>query len=282
MTQEEPITQAIVIHPHLLRKFMRYEKDFANLLALYSFYLYHAQLQKTNQILATNDFVHNKLHWAVERIKRIKRILKELKVIEVLQKGVYYYVKLNFIYTKKKVMEILDSTISVSKELIQKIVPKKSVTQPKTIFEKVLAEQNVKPKKIALIQTDINEIFSKKPYRINPLALGKWVAFCEQKKIPYNQTHLENWLEKLNNRTSIEQLERVELAIKKGWRSFYLPTIEKSKYQKFLGRSLRMERHCKNLLDIRAKADRFVYVFENVTITVNQPVDVLFERFGVE
>ncbi|HHC11198.1 MAG TPA: hypothetical protein ENK79_01030, partial [Campylobacterales bacterium] len=169
MTQEEPITQAIVIHPHLLRKFMRYEKDFANLLALYSFYLYHAQVQKTNQILATNDFVHNKLHWAIERIKRIKRILKELKVIEVLQKGVYYYIKLNFIYTKKKVMEIVDSTISVSKKLIKQVIAKKPTPpKTKTMFEKVLEEKSVTPKKIAVIQADIVEIFSKQPYKVNP------------------------------------------------------------------------------------------------------------------
>ena len=283
MTTEEPITQAIVIHPHLLRKFMRYEKDFANLLALYSFYLYHAQLQKTNQILATNDFVHHKLHWAIERIKRIKRILKELKVIDVLQKGVYYYVKLNFIYTKKKVMEILDSTISASKKLIKQVIAKKPTppkTKTKTIFEKVLEEKSVSPQKIARIQTDIAEIFSNQPYKVNPLAFGKWIGFCEKKKIAYNQNHLKSWLKSLHNRTSIEQLESINLAIQKGWKSFYIPSIQKSKYQKFLGRSLQMERPCKNLLDIRTKADKFVYVFENVTITVNQPVEVLFGRFG--
>lgn len=280
MTHEEPITQAIVIHPHLLRKFMRYQKDFANLLALYSFYLYHAQLQKTNQILATNEFVHNKLHWAIERIKRIKRILKELKVIDVLQKGVYYYIKLNFIYTKKKVMEILDSTISASKKLLKKVVCQTKTTKTKTLFEKILEEKNVTPKKIAFIRESIYEIFSKKPYKINPLALGKWIAFCEQKKIAYRQKHLKSWIETLDNRTSIEQLESINLAIENSWKSFYMPSIQKSKYQKFLGRSLQMERPCNTLLDIGNKADKFVYVFENVTITVNQPVEVLFARFG--
>jgi len=42
--QQKPITEAIVIHPHLIQKFMKYQKDYANLLALYTFYLYNAQL----------------------------------------------------------------------------------------------------------------------------------------------------------------------------------------------------------------------------------------------
>ena len=51
--EQEPIEDLIVIHPNTLRKFMRHGKDYANLLALYSFYLYHAKQQKTNQPLAT-------------------------------------------------------------------------------------------------------------------------------------------------------------------------------------------------------------------------------------
>jgi len=43
-----PIENPIVIHPHLLQKFLKQGKNYANLLALYSFYLYHVQLQKTN------------------------------------------------------------------------------------------------------------------------------------------------------------------------------------------------------------------------------------------
>ena len=74
--QQEPIKEAIVIHPHLIQKFMKYQKDYANLLALYTFYLYNAQLQKTNKILATDNFTHNGLNWAIDRVKRIKKILK--------------------------------------------------------------------------------------------------------------------------------------------------------------------------------------------------------------
>jgi hypothetical protein len=44
--EQEPIEDLIVIHPNILRKFMRHGKDYANLLALYSFYLYHAKQTK--------------------------------------------------------------------------------------------------------------------------------------------------------------------------------------------------------------------------------------------
>ncbi len=81
---------------------MKYEKDFANLLALYTFYNYHAQLQKQIHHLQQIDFVKRGLGWSMDRIKRVKRILKELKLIEVVRKGKYYYVYLPFIYTKKR------------------------------------------------------------------------------------------------------------------------------------------------------------------------------------
>jgi len=36
---------------------MKQGKSFSNLLALYTFYIYHAQLQETNQPLATDEFI---------------------------------------------------------------------------------------------------------------------------------------------------------------------------------------------------------------------------------
>ena len=60
----EPIENPIVLHPHLLQKFLKHGKDYANLLALYSFYLYHAQLQKTNKPLATDEFTRKGMNWA--------------------------------------------------------------------------------------------------------------------------------------------------------------------------------------------------------------------------
>ena len=79
----EPIENQIIIHHHVLQKFLKYGKDYANLLALYSFYTYHAQLQKTNQPLVTDEFTRKGMNWASDRVKRIKKILKEMKLIEV-------------------------------------------------------------------------------------------------------------------------------------------------------------------------------------------------------
>ena len=103
----EPIENPIVIHPHLLQRFLKHDKDYANLLALYSFYIYHAQLQKTNKPLVTDEFAHKGMNWAIDRVKKTKKILKEMKLIEVVQTRKYYYVHLFFIYTKKKIGEIL-------------------------------------------------------------------------------------------------------------------------------------------------------------------------------
>jgi len=61
--ETQPIEGAIVIHENLIRRFMRYEKDFANLLALYTFYLYHAKNQKTNRPLATDQFTADGMNW---------------------------------------------------------------------------------------------------------------------------------------------------------------------------------------------------------------------------
>ena len=72
MEDREPIIGAMVINPHLYQKFMNEGKEFQNLLALYIFYTYHAQLQKTNQVFATNKFVKNGLGWGEEKIKRFK------------------------------------------------------------------------------------------------------------------------------------------------------------------------------------------------------------------
>jgi len=124
--KEQNISNPIVIHPHLLQKFMKQGKHFSNLLALYSFYLYHAQLQKTNQPLATDEFVKKGLNWALDRVKKTKKILKELKVIEVVQHKQYYYIHLFFIYTKKKI-----DKLSQKKE-------QKSIKKEKSPFEKEL------------------------------------------------------------------------------------------------------------------------------------------------
>ncbi len=61
----------LVIHEHTYHKFMRYGKDFSNLIALYMFYNFHARRQGTNSPLATNNFVKRGLNWSLEKVKRI-------------------------------------------------------------------------------------------------------------------------------------------------------------------------------------------------------------------
>jgi len=125
---EAPISEAIVIHPHLLQKFMRYKKDYANLLALYTFYLYHAKQQKTNSILATDGFTKQGMNWALERVKKTKRILKDIGLITVNQKGYYSYIHLLYIYTQKKIANILSTVKDVIEEkIIKKEEPKKEI-----------------------------------------------------------------------------------------------------------------------------------------------------------
>ena len=78
MEDREPILGAMVINPHLYQKFINEGKEFQNLLALYMFYTYHAQYQKTNQPYATNKFVQEGLGWGLEKVKRIKALLKKI------------------------------------------------------------------------------------------------------------------------------------------------------------------------------------------------------------
>ncbi len=63
----------IIIHNHTIQKFMKYEKDFANLLALYTILqLSTHSYMKTNTPIATNDFVQRGPGWPMGRIKRVK------------------------------------------------------------------------------------------------------------------------------------------------------------------------------------------------------------------
>jgi hypothetical protein len=101
MEEQEPLEDLIVIHPHLLQKFMRQGKDFANLLALYTFYTYQAKLQKNKQHLACVEFTRKGMNWAMDRVKKTKKLLKKMNLIAVIQKGYYSYIQLPFIYTKK-------------------------------------------------------------------------------------------------------------------------------------------------------------------------------------
>ncbi len=251
----EPIENPIVIHPHLLQKFLKHGKDYANLLALYSFYIYHAQLQKTNQPLVTDEFTRKGMNWAIDRVKKTKKILKEMKIIEVVQNRKYYYVHLFFIYTKKKIGEILGKCDMSQKSMeTETLAPKK---EPKS------------------------DVSSRKPSIPSvPLLLTKWVEYCDKNSIKYNKNNLRYWEKKLDKRLGIDQQEAIYRAIKKRWKDFYIVPIKASKYHKLLGRSLMMEKDCDTLLDINHVNKKYIYQFKNIKITTTAPPLELFGKYG--
>ena len=306
--QVEPVGNIIAIHPYLLQKFMKYEKDFANLLALYTFYLYHANIQKTNSILATDEFTKNGLHWALDRVKRIKRLLKKLGVIVVQQRGYYSYIKLVYLYTKKKIEQLVGADSSredktetksnTAEKKVQEAKPKEEtrdkeeIEKPKTeekksneapkksIFVKVLEENHLKSEKIEEIRGHINKNIKK--FKVfNPLALAKWIGYCHRTGIPYNNESIEGWIKKLQLKPSIEQLEVVNQAIESGWKNFYMPSKDKSKYQKYLGRHLKIKHDILDtLIDIKRQANgEFLYVFKINSVLTPLTIDKLFEKY---
>ena len=234
---------------------MKYEKDYANLLALYAFYIYHAQLQKTNQPLVTDDFTRKGMNWAIDRVKRIKRILKDMKLIEVVQKQKYYYVHLFFIYTKKKIGEILgQSTRSQEVEKKEDLAPKKT-------------EKKVEPKPTSSVPSV-------------PPVLVKWIEYCDRNGIRYGKNNLTYWEKQLKNRLTIEQEEAVFTAMNNKWKKFYIRPIKESKYHKLLGKCAMMERDCDTLLNITYRDKKYIYQFKNLKVTTAEPPLELFNRCG--
>jgi hypothetical protein len=285
--QPQPIENAIIIHAHLLQKFMKHKKEFANLLALYSFYIYHAQLQKANQPLATDEFTRRGMNWASDRVKKTKKLLKEMNVIEVVQKRQYSYIHLFFIYTKSKIGDILGQTVNepvVKKEEKIELVktPVKEEIKEKSSFEKNLIEAKITPKKITFIRENILAIQKKEKYQFNPDIFAKWMVYCENSAIRYSKNNLKHWLSKLNNRTSIEQDEAITKALQNRWKDFYLTPIKESKYHSFLGKSVMLEKNCDILKDIVFKDKKFVYIFSNRTIVSTASPQELFQEHGYE
>ena len=271
----------ILIHPHTIQKFMRNEKNFANLLALYTFYLYHAQLQKTNKPLATDEFAKKGLNWAIDRVKRIKKILKEMKLIEVVQRGQYYYIHLFFIYTKKKIDEILGN----SKDRITPKEEKKEseTTQKpkvKSLFEQHLIQNQIEPKRITHVKKTILSIDGINDYKFNGFEFARWIVYCEKNYISYNKNNLKHWLDRLKGRTTIEQKEAINNSISKKWKDIYMKPIEDSIYHKFLGKSLFLNNKIfDTLIDIDFIDNQFVYKFKGITIKIRENPVAIFGRF---
>jgi len=253
----EPIENPIIIHPHLLQKFLKHGKDYANLLALYSFYLYHAQLQKTNQPLVTDDFTRKGMNWAIDRVKRVKRILKEMELIEVVQTRKYYYVHLFFIYTKNKIGEILGNCND--------------------------SQESKESKELSTKKDEPTKEITPKPKPSQPTIFDKWQEYCDKKKIKYTKNNLKYWEDKLKNRLTIDQQKAIYTATQKGWKNFYLVPVKESKYHKLLGKSLLTDkRDCDTLLDISYRDKKFVYQFKNVrVISTANPLE-FFKRYGYD
>ena len=301
--EHKNLTRPIVIHPHLLQKFMRHEKDFANLLALYCFYLYHAQVQKTNQALATDEFTRNGMKWAIDRVKRVKKILKEMKVIEMVQVRQYTYVHLLFIYTKKKIDEIFkkdkieapeitkqgESESSKTDTKAEKKAPESQKSEEKespkeekekSVFEQMLIKNKINQKRIDRTLKAVVSLNGTGKYRFSQVAFAWWITYFEQRELGYNKGNVKHWLEAMDGRTSIEQKEVVFEAREKRWKDIFFKDIEKSPYNKLLGSSLMLDRDCDTLLDIDKEGKRFVYYFKNTTIRTEEPPQEIFKRAG--
>jgi len=275
----QPIENPIIIHPHLLQKFMKHGKDYANLLALYSFYIYHAQLQKTNKPLATDEFAHKGMNWAIDRVKKTKKILKEMKVIEVVQYRKYYYVHLFFIYTKKKIGEILGN--STETEASAPKEPKEEKLQNSSEVT-ALASQKGGAKaplpNIAETKKETKKLKALTP-SVPPL-LKKWFEYCDKSGVAYGKSNIVYWQNQLKNHLTIDQQKAIYTAIDRGWKNFYMVSTKESKYHKFLGKSLMMDRDCDTLLDISYKDKKYIYQFKNIKVTSTGSPQELFNRYG--
>ena len=300
----------LIIHPHLMQKFLKYDKDYSNLLALYFFYLYQAKLQKTNSILATDNFTKNGIGWGLDKVKRIKRILKKLEVITLTQTSNYSYIQILHIYTQKKTIAILksisglfdkkepkkkekglESEASAPKKEQEKSTlatpPLKSETKAvdfvvsKSLFQKTLETNKIDAHKIDFLRTTFKELFIELKFTqpLNQKLLAKWIIYCENSTLSYNKEHLKNWLKLFQTYTSIELEKAIYTSINKKWKNFYLPDSKTSKYLPYLGKDLMLEKHCKNLKDVKFQEGQFVYIFENSTIKSRDKIADMFEKY---
>ena len=114
-----------------------------------------------------------------------------------------------------------------------------------------------------------------------PPLLKLWFDYCDKNKISYGKSNISYWENQLKNRLTIDQQQAIYNAINKKWKNFYMVSTKESKYQKFLGKSLMMEKDCDTLLDITLiKDNRFTYQFKNIKITSTGSPQELFSRYG--
>ena len=288
MKQESP--KEIVIHAHTLQKFMKYGKDYASLIALYAFYIYHANNQKTNQPLATNDFVKRGLGWSLDKIKRIKRILKELKLIEVVRKGLKYYVRLPFIYTRKKIEKIINNYKEKREEkeaTKEQEKPKEKEKKEPNLFLEYLISSKISKRRANQIRNTILSIedIDKYQRKFHSLYLARWIVYCEKMGIRYNKGNLASWIKKMSSLFSIEQYRMIDNSIGMLLKDLKVP--KNLKYEKYKGRSVKLDGVVyKNLTDVffNYVDNKYVYQFDDYKVTSSIDIDRFFreyEHYGV-
>jgi len=115
-----------------------------------------------------------------------------------------------------------------------------------------------------------------------PPVLKLWLEYCDKNSVKYAPSNIKYWTKKLEKRVTIEQKDAVYTAINSGWKDFYVTPIKESKYHKFLGKSLMMDRDCDTLIDISMKDKQFIYQFKNVRVLSPVPPFKLFNRYGYD
>lgn len=110
--EQEPI----VLSKALIDKLLKSD-NFAELLALYTFYYYTAKWQKTNQPYATTKYVAKGLKWGEDKVRKYKKQLKSLGLVEDVQlknecnRFEKSYIKVNFIWSKSIIEERFSRTM---------------------------------------------------------------------------------------------------------------------------------------------------------------------------
>jgi uncharacterized phage protein (TIGR02220 family) len=107
--------ELIIITKETLDKFLQ-SGNYADLIALYTFYYYTAKWQKTNQIKSTTEYTAKGINWCVDKVRKIKKLLIDFGLIEDLsvknEKGQVtgHYIKMNYIFKKTTEDEIKNHT----------------------------------------------------------------------------------------------------------------------------------------------------------------------------
>jgi hypothetical protein len=229
-----------------------------------------------------------------------------MKIIEVVQKRQYYYVHLFFIYTKKKIGEILGSCEEsqettgkttetealapkkqeVEKQEVEKQEVEKQEVEKPEVEKPEVEKDEVKKPEIKKAKVEKTEIKKESKAKLKPsvpslpTVLSKWLDYCDKGGVKYGKNNVKYWDKKLDGRVSIEQQEAIYKAMDRGWKDFYLVEKKNSKYHKFLGRSLKMKRDCDTLLDIGYRDKTYIYQFKNIKVTTKEPPIELFGRCG--